>query len=154
MRLPLRTALFLTAIAALSACPKGGASSTSGDQEAVEEAPPSRFSGPTKTYVDALMRAPIVGWEVADDGAAIVYDALTIAEDGTFSAKTSVRIGDEPLLCTESGTWSLDNDTADSATAGELNFELLETDCAGRDAPRSWRAQATISGDDINFELR
>ncbi len=149
------SALLLAAIVVLAGCPKGGdTATTSAEQEPVEEAPKSRFSGQTKAFVDGLTGQPIIGWMVADDGAPIVYDELSMAEDGTFSAKTTVRIGDEPFECTERGTWTLDDDKADSKTVGNLNFELAETDCAGRTAPKSWRAQATVSGDDVNFELR
>ncbi len=154
MRFLPTSALLLAAIVALAGCPKSGGGASSGEQEPVEEAPKSRFSGSTKAYVDGLTRAPIVGWQVADDGAAIVYDALTMDEDGTFSAATTVRLGEEPLECRESGTWTLDNNKSDSAQVGELNFELLQTDCVGREAPRTWRAQATVSADDVNFELR
>lgn len=154
MRLLFRSSLLLAALLALSACPKDGSSSSSGEQEAVEAAPKSRFSGATKAYVDSLVAQAIVGWQVADDGAAVVYDELTLTEDGSFTAKTTVRIGDEPFECTESGTWSLDGDQAESKTVGNLNFSLAQTDCAGRSAPQTWRAQATVAGDDVNFELR
>lgn len=155
MRSPPIHLLLIVATLALVGCPKGGGSSdTSGEQEPVVQAPRSRFAGQTKAFVDGLTRSPIIGWMVADDGAPIVYDELTMLEDGRWSARTTVRIGEEPLECIERGTWTLDNDAADSGTIGNLNFELAETDCAGRSAPSSWRAQATVSGDDVNFELR
>ncbi len=154
MRLLFPIALLIAATLALTGCPKGGSSTSSGEQEPVEAAPKSRFSGHTKAFVDSLTGQTIVGWMVADDGAPVVYDELTMLEDGTFSAKTTVRIGDEPLECTESGTWALDNDQADSKTVGNIDFDLAQTDCAGRTAPNSWRAQVTATGDDVNFELR
>jgi hypothetical protein len=154
MRLLSPIALFIAASLVLTGCPKGGSSSTSGDQETVQEAPKSRFSGVTKAYVDALMSTAIVGWMVADDGAPVIYETLTLTEGGGFTAKTTVKIGDEPFECTESGTWSLDGDQAESKTIGNLNFELTQTDCAGRTAPMSWRAQTTVADNDVNFELR
>ena len=155
MRPLLFIALLISAAVALVGCPKGGeTASASGEQEPVEQAPKSRFSGQTKTYIDGLTRSAIIGWQVADDGAPIVYNELTMLEDGSFSARTTVHIGDEPFECTERGTWTLDNEEADSATVGNLNFELAQTDCAGRSTPMAWRAQATVSSDDVTFELR
>ncbi len=155
-RLPL---LFVLALA-LSACPKSGSSSSSGDQEpAVEAAPKSRFGGDTKKFVDALTKQPALVWTVFDEGTSVVYDKLFFAEDGTFEAETTVRFGGggsdaEPFACTESGTWELDGDQAESRTSAGVDFELTKTDCAGREAPQSFRAFVTIEGGDINLAHR
>jgi hypothetical protein len=157
MRTALPIAILL--LLALSACPKSGSSSTSGEQEPVVEAPRSRFKGVTKGFVDNLTAQPALVWMVADEGGAVVYDKLFFSEDGTFRAETTVRFsgGDadtEPFDCTESGTWTLDDNEAESKTVGSINFELQSTDCAGREAPQSFRARVTINGDDITLEHR
>ena len=146
-------ALALVVAVGLSGCPRSGASTDSG---AAEEpaAPKSRFSGDTKAFFDELQRIGVSTWTVADDGAAVVYEAVEFAEDGAFSADVTVRIGEEPFTCRESGTWALDRDRASSASVGLMNFEMTETNCAGREAPQSWRAELTITDDDVLIELR
>ncbi len=135
-------------------CEKASSAKTSGDTEPVEEAPESRFSGDARAFVDSLVALGVSGWAVADDGAAVMYSPVTCAEDGTFRATVSVLIGDEPFACTETGTWSLDGDKANSKTVANVNFEMSSTDCAGRTAPESWRAELTVNGDDITAEMR
>ncbi len=153
-----RIATVLIAVAAaamLTGCPKGD-SSTSGEQEPVVEAPKSRFSGATKAFVDAIVDAPALIWTAEDTGATLVYDELTFDESGTWSARSTIRFGgeSEPFDCTESGTWSLDGDQALSKTLGNIDFEMTKTDCAGREAPKSFRAQVTSSGGETTLEHR
>jgi len=158
----MRTAfpLLLLAAVVLSACPKSGSSQSSGEQEpVVAPEPPSRFKGASKSFVASLTAQPALVWMVADEGTPVVYDELFFAEDGTYRAATTVRFGGggsdtEPFACTESGTWALDDDQAESAAVGNVNFELQSTDCAGREAPQSFRARVTIDGDDITLEHR
>jgi hypothetical protein len=138
---------------ALPGCEKSSSAKTSGDAEPVV-VKKSRFSGDTKGFVDTLMKLGVSDWAVADDGATILYDPVTFAEDGSFTATVSVLLGEEPLACTESGTWSLDGGKSRSTTLGNVNFEMSSTDCAGRTAPKSWRAELTVDGDDITAEMR
>ncbi len=151
----LSTWLVLTALVALAlpGCEKSSSSKTSGDAEPVV-VKKSRFSGDTKLFVDKLMELGLTDWAVADDGATILYDPATFAEDGTFEATVSVLLGEEPLACTESGTWTLDGGESTSTTVANVNFEMSSTDCAGRTAPTSWRAELTVDGDDITAEMR
>lgn len=149
----MRLLIVLALFSVLVGCPKTSSTETSGDQ-AIEEAPKKRFSGATGRFVDGLLASPIIGWAVNDGGAEVVYEELVLSEDGAFRAKTTVRLGDEPFECTESGTWTLDDNRAESATVGNLNFEVESTDCAGREAPKTFRAEATLSGDDVNLESR
>ncbi len=146
--------LLLGAAIALPGCPK---------KEVVdsgEQAPPppkSRFKGTTKAFVESLTAQPALVWPVADEGTPVVYDELFFSEDGTFRADTSVRFGgvdDEPFICVESGTWALDGDEAISKTVGNLTFEMTSTNCAGRTAPITFRAKATIDEDDIDLADR
>lgn len=155
MRVAVHALLVLATLLALPACPKGE-TSTSGEQEPVVEAPKSRFSGATKVFVDSLVATPARIWTVDDAGAAVVYDELSFSEDGTWSARTTVRFGgeSEPFDCTESGTWTLDGDQAESKTVGGINFELNATDCAGREAPQSFRAHVTSTGGESTLEHR
>lgn len=139
---------------AIAGCEKSSSSKTSGDAEPVVEAPKSRFKGETRAFVAKLVELGVSDWAVADDGAAVMYVPVTFADDGTFQATVSVLVGAEPFACTESGTWSLDDDTATSASVGNVNFEMSTTDCAGRNAPESWRAELTVDGDDITAEMR
>jgi len=149
VRLPLLIVFLLASVG----CPKAG-SQASGEQEpVVVEAPKSRFSGAAKAFVDGLLTLGVQGFEAASDGASVVWDELTFAEDGGFVANASVRLGDEPFTCTETGTWSLDADHSDP-TAGAINFDMNETDCAGREAPQSFRVLATRAGDDIALAHR
>ncbi len=147
--------LVLTALVALAlpGCEKSSSSKTSGDAEPVVVAK-SRFSGETKAFVDQLMEIGLSDWTVADDGATVLYDLATFAEDGTYTATVSVLLGEEPLACTESGTWTLDGGEATSTTVAGVDFEMSSTDCAGRTAPTSWRVELTVDGDDITAEMR
>ncbi len=149
----MRLVIVISALFLLVGCPKSSSTQNSGDQ-VVEEAPKKRFSGTTGTFVDGLLASPIIGWAVNDGGAPVVYEELVMAEDGGFTAKTTIRLGDEPFECTESGTWTLDDNRSESATVGNLNFKVEQTDCAGREAPKNFRAEATLSGDDVNLEHR
>ncbi len=149
--------LLVTLVAALLAgCPKKEAE-TSGEQEPVEEVPKSRFSGHTKAFVGTLTSKPALVWTVEDSGVAVVYDKLFFEEEGSFRAEVTVRFmgaDSEHFTCTESGTWDLDADAAESKTVGMINFHMTETDCAGREAPKDWRARTTLNGDRVDFEHR
>lgn len=154
MNRPWTLGLALCAALAMGGCEKSSKTATSGDAEPVQEAPKSRFKGDAKTFVDKLTSVGISDWAVADDGAAVMYDEARFDEDGTFEATVSVLLGEEPFVCAESGTWSLDDDKVTSATVANVNFEMSSTDCAGREAPKSWRAALTVDGDDITAEMR
>ncbi len=150
--------VFLAALALslLSGCPKKEAE-TSGEQEPEVVVPVSRFKGQTKAFVDTLTAKPALVWTVEDAGVAVVYDELFFEEEGAFSAKVTVRFlgaDSEPFTCSESGTWDLDGDTAESKTVGMINFHMTTTDCAGREAPMDWRARTTLDGDRVDFEHR
>lgn len=157
MRIATIVLLVLAGSMGLQACPKGGDSGKSGDQEPVVEVPQSRFSGHTKEFVDRLVGSPALVWAVEDSGVAVVYDKLFFAEDGTFRAEATVRFSasdTEPFSCAEEGTWALDDDKAQSSTVGLIDFHMAQTDCAGRTAPMDWRALTTINGDAVDFEDR
>ncbi len=142
-------ALSLSLVASVG-CPKQSSSTSSGDAEAAPVAQKARFSGATATFVKSLLSTGIVGYDVADEGASVVYDTVELGEDGSFKAATTLRLGDEdPFSCAESGTWALDDDQATSATEAMVTFDLQSTDCPGRTAPRSWRAKLEISGSDV-----
>ena len=129
-------------------CPKQ--SSTTDSAEAAPAPEKSRFSGDTKTFVDALLTTGIVGYDVADEGASVVYEEVKLSVDGTYAAATTLRLGDEdPFSCAESGAWALDGDQATSATEGMVTFNMNSTDCPGRTAPKSWRAKLELSGSDV-----
>ena len=146
--------LTLLAFVAGVGCGKTASTTSSGDAQPVEEAPKSRFRGDSRAFVDQLVALGISGWAVADDGAAVLYEQADFAEDGTFRATVNILLGSEPFACTESGTWTLDGQTSTSATVGNVNFEMSSTDCAGRQAPLSWRAQLTVEDNDITAEMR
>jgi hypothetical protein len=148
--------LALVAAASLLGCPKGD-SKSSGEQEPEVVVPKSRFSGHTKAFVDTLVAKPVLVWTVEDAGVAVVYDKLFFTEDGEFTAEVTVRfqgVDSEPFTCSESGSWDLDDDLAESKTLGMINFHMTRTDCAGREAPKDWRARTTLSGDRVDFEHR
>lgn len=153
MNRPLLLGLVLLAVG-FAGCEKSASSKTSGDAEPVEEAPKSRFSGATKTFVDALTANGVGDWAVADDGATVLWETSRFDESGTFEATVSVLLGEEPFACTEAGTWSLDGGKSTSASVANVNFEMSSTDCAGREAPMSWRAELTVDGTDITAEMR
>ncbi len=137
-------------IVASVGCPKQSSSSTSGDEAPAPVAKKSRFSGETKTFVDALMANGIVGYDVADEGASVVYETVELGMDGSYEAASTLRLGDEdPFSCVESGTWTLDNDEAVGAAEAMVTFDMQATDCPGRTAPKSWRAKLEISGSDV-----
>ena len=100
---------------------------------------------PVKKHVDGVISQGVRNLVARD---------ATFAEDGTFEATVSVLLGEEPLACTESGTWTLDGGESTSTTVANVNFEMSSTDCAGRTAPTSWRAELTVDGDDITAEMR
>ena len=130
-------------------CPKQAATTDSGEAEAAPVAK-LRFSGDTRSFVDALMTNGIVGYDVADGGASVVYDTVDLSEAGAYTAATTLRLGDEePFACVESGSWALDGDAAQDATAAMVTFSLDTTNCPGRTAPKSWRAKLEISGSDV-----
>lgn len=153
--------IIVVALAVLTAslvlgCPKKD-TATSGEQEPEVVVPKSRFSGPTKAFVDTLVAKPALVWTVEDAGVAVVYDKLFFEEEGAFRAEVTLRFlgaDAEPFICSESGTWDLDNDTAESKTVGMINFHMTTTDCAGREAPMDWRARTTLDGDRVDFEHR
>ena len=153
--LPASLLALLLVVPALAGCPKTGTSTASAEAEP-EPAPRSRFSGATKTFVGSLTAQPIVVWTVEDAGASVVYDSHVFAEAGTFEAKASVRFPGDPdrFDCSESGSWGLDGDKSESATVGQITFELNNTDCPGRSVPTTWRAEATVDGSDITLEHR
>ena len=131
-------------------CPKQG-STDSGEAAEATPAPTSRFSGATATFVDALLATSIVGYDVAREGASVIYQSMGLEKDGTFSADATLRLGDgeDAYPCVESGTWTLDDDKAESATVAMVTFDMKSTDCPGRTAPKSWRAKLEISGSDV-----
>jgi hypothetical protein len=129
-------------------CPKQG-STDSGEAEAAP-ASKARFSGSTADFIEALLATGVVGYDVAGEGASVVYDTMDLQEGGTYKAATTLRLeGEDPFPCVESGSWALDNDESQSATVGMVTFSLENTDCPGRTAPRSWRAKLEISGSDV-----
>jgi len=142
--------VLLLGTAALTACPKEqGASSESGEQEAPQ--PASRYRGHSATFVNSLCSLKVFAYTVSDEGAAVVYDELSFDEDGSFEASTSIRIGDEPFSCRESGTWAMDSDAADDRNTAALTLEVTSTDCAGRSAPDSFRVRARIADNEIEL---
>jgi hypothetical protein len=141
--------LLLTTALILAGCPKEQSPSTSAQQEPVVE--PSRFHGVTGKFVDGLCSLKAYAYTVDDSGAAVVYEELSFAENGRFSASTSIRLGEEPFICTESGTWTIDDDRADSNESAAITLEMTATNCAGRSAPASFRIRAQLQGDEIQL---
>ncbi len=139
----------LTSTLMLGGCPKEQSTSASAEQEPVVK--PSRFHGATAKFVDELCSLKAYTHTVDDSGAAVVYEELSFAEDGSFSASTSIRLGEEPFTCTESGTWAIDDDRADSNKSAAITLEMTTTNCAGRSAPSSFRIRAQLQGDEIQL---
>ncbi len=132
----------------LAACPKEQSAQTSAEQEPPA---PARFSGVTASFVQGLSSLKAYAHTVDDAGAAVVYEEIDFTEDGNFSAKTSIRLGDEPFACKESGDWTLEGDRADSKESAALTLEVTSTDCAGRSAPSSFRVRAQLQDDEIRL---
>ena len=142
--------LLLAAALALGACPKEqAATQDSGSQEA--PAPASQYRGATAAFVKSLCELKVYTYVVSDEGAAVVYEELSFDENGTFEAQTSIRIGEEPFACRESGSWAMDDKRADDRDTSALTIEVTETDCAGRSAPNSFRVRARIGEQDIEL---
>lgn len=139
----------LTSALWLGGCPKEQSVSSSAEQEPAPE--PSRFRGVTAKFVDGLCSLKAYAHTVDDSGAAVVYEELSFTEDGNFSANTTIRLGEEPFTCTESGNWAIDDDKADSNTSAAITLEVTATDCAGRSAPSSFRIRAQLQGDEIQL---
>ena len=146
---PLLFLLLLTSALTLGGCPKEQSASASAEQEPVVH--PSRFHGVTDKFVDGLCNLKAYAHTVDDSGAAVVYDELSFNEDGSFSASTSIRLGEEPFTCTESGTWAIDDDRADGSKSAALTLEMTTTNCAGRSAPSSFRIRAQLQDDEIQL---
>ena len=138
----------LAAVTLAAGCPKQSTSTAAAESEPAPTQK-SRFSGDTGAFVDALLSNGIVGYDVAADGASVVYDSMKLTEDGSFEAATSLRLGEDPFSCTETGTWALDDDTAVSVTEAMVTFDMTSSDCPGREAPKTWRAKLEISGKDV-----
>lgn len=130
-------------------CPKDGDSAQTGGEQQTEAAPAP--VGPAAQFIKSLCSATAVKFTVTDEGAAVVYEELKFEEGGTFEAATTIRLGDDPFECTESGTWSLDGGKPESRTSGAVSFEMTETDCAGREAPETFRARILVDGRDIDI---
>lgn len=145
-----KAALLVAAALALGGCPKEqAATQDSGEQQA--QVPASRYKGATAAFVGGLCALKVYAYVVSDEGAAVVYEELSFREDGTFEARTSIRIGEEPFNCRESGSWAMDDDRADDRSTSALTMEVTETDCAGRSAPNSFRVRARIGDQDIEL---
>ena len=144
-------AMLATATVVLVACPKQGAhTEASGEQEA---SPPenSRYKGTTRDFVQALARSTALKYTVTDEGAAVVYEEVNFSEDGGFKAQATIRLGDEPFECQEAGNWAIEGEASTSRSNAVLVFQMTTTNCAGREAPMSWRARTQIDGTDIEL---
>ena len=142
------------ALVLLSACPKTGSSSGSGETATRTESK-ARFQGVSRDFVEALTRRPVLGWTVDASGVPVVYDELRFQEDGSFEARASVRLGGgaDTFECTERGSWAFDGDRAESGTEANLHLEISHTDCAGRESPPAMKARAVIGSEETQLTL-
>ena len=141
--------LLLVSALILSACPKQQSASTSAEQEPIAE--PSRFQGTTASFVSGLCSLKVYGYTIDDSGAAVVYEEVTFTEEGSFTANTSIRLGEEPLECVESSLWSIDDDRADNSKSAAITLEVTSTNCPGRSAPASFHLRAQLEDDEIQL---
>jgi len=143
-------AVLIACMLTLLGCPKqGDGASDSGSQEPA--APTPTATGTTPSFIKALCAATASQFTVTDEGAAVVYEKLRFFDDGNFEAATTIRLGDEPFECTERGTWSLEGNAAESKSSAAIVFEMTETNCAGREAPFSFRTRAILTGGDAQL---
>jgi len=133
-----------------AACPKqGGGATDSGEQQ--NEAATTKPMGPTEAFIKGLCTGMASKFTVTDEGAAVVYEELRFTKDGSFEAATTIRLGDDPFECTERGSWSLDGDAAESKSSAAILFQMTETNCAGREAPFTFRTRATLNDDEVQL---
>jgi hypothetical protein len=140
----------LLLLALVLGCPKeGGAPTDSGEATPAPRPTPKAADPATRDFVARLLREPLQQVTVAAEGVAVVYDEWTLTEDGRYAARASVRLGDEPYACKETGRWALDDGRAESAISASIAVHVESTDCAGRNVPIELRFHVAWSGDDV-----
>ncbi len=121
------------------------------EEPAAEAAPPKVVTklpkdATSKAFGEKLLASRIVDFEPPGvDGLPFLYDTFTFHEGNTWTAEATLDAGDEKVRCTESGTWTVD--AAESETVGPVNWTLGATDCPGRTAGATSRAQFEIQDD-------
>lgn len=106
----------------------------------------------SKAFARALVAKDTSNFKPTDaQGAKFVYTQLSFRGDNTWVANGYVEAMDERMECAESGTWTMS--TADTPTLATMNWQLVKTNCAGREAGEDTRVQVTLGNSGISQAL-
>jgi hypothetical protein len=149
----MRNVARLLLILALAGCKKEAAPEAAADSSEAPITAAIPDSADAKTFARALVHTQVTGFHaVSSVGAGLVYDALTFAPDGTWSAKATVKAADETFECAESGQWTIDE--VSSASVATMNWILDTSNCATREPGATQRVQVTLGKDQPVIEFR
>jgi len=106
----------------------------------------------SKVFAEKLVMAEIKNLRVTDDGAVLTYRNMKFDANGSWLANGDVKIDDEKMECTESGTWTMEE--AESPTTSRLDYTIDKTNCAGRTAGDTQRASMDLGGAEPDIRFR
>ncbi|MFT5457706.1 MAG: hypothetical protein ACI9K2_004204 [Myxococcota bacterium] len=134
----------------LAACAKQpGSPATPSPASVLQVQLPAEAGAPD--FARTLIGHPVTDWSPTGDRS-FLYDTLTMAPDGSFSAAAHLAAGGETVPCTEAGTWSVE--AVESETAGTIGLALAQTDCATRSAGTELRLRISREGDRYSISYR
>jgi hypothetical protein len=131
----------------LTSCAKGGETTSSG-----QETQPSRQIGanlPSDSnsldFIDGFVSLDIQDFRPgSSSGAILTYANLTFRPDESWHANGSIRIGEDQMECSESGSWSMT--PAESSTVATVTW-TVDTGSCSRSAGVEVRAQISLLDD-------
>jgi hypothetical protein len=91
-----------------------------------------------KAFAGKLIETTVTDWQpISGSGAKFVYEELTFAPSGDWSAKGYVEASFEKIECAESGTWEIAE--VGSASQATMVWTVGKTSCPMREAGASTR---------------
>jgi hypothetical protein len=107
----------------------------------------------SKKFASSLIKTAIENFTPSDaSGATFKYAKMTFSGDNQWTADAFVEIQDERMECVERGGWTLE--PAESASVGTVSWKVEQTDCPGREAGSTTRAEFTISKSGVDAVFR
>ena len=132
---------------ALVACGEKEPTTTAAPAEAASTKSDKVPSDPSsEKFGEKLFKLEITSFRPIDGGgASLIYDRLTFAPDGTWTATGSVTAADEKMECVETGDWTMD--PAEDDDTASMTWTINKTNCAGREVGTVQRVRMTLLKD-------
>ena len=131
---------------ALVACGEKEPTTTAAPAEAASTKSDKVPSDPSsEKFGEKLFKLEITSFRPIDGGgASLIYDRLTFAPDGTWTATGSVTAADEKMECVETGDWTMD--PAEDEDTASMTWTINKTNCAGREPQGQPRRHQRCAG--------